>query len=118
MVLPYILFIFGEMSLVGLLANVLVIPFIPLAMLLALVAGLVGMWLPAIAGWFAWPASWLLTYMLDIANLLSRVPNAFVENVGFPLAHLIVSYAALCFICFVLWKKTKEDVTVTEKSQE
>lgn len=118
MVLPYILFIFGETSMVSLLANLLVIPFIPLAMLLALIAGLAGMWMPALAGWVAWPASWLLTYMLDIANLLARVPNAFVENVGFPLGYMLASYAALGLICFVLWKKTKENARITEKIQE
>ncbi len=106
MVIPYILFIFGEMSLISLPANLLVIPFIPLAMLLGLAAGLGGMLLPALAGWIAWPAKYLLTYMLDIANLLSRIPHAFVQNIGFPLVYMIVSYAVIGFVCFVLWRKT------------
>ncbi len=106
MVLPYILFIFGEMSLISLPANLLVIPFIPAAMLLGLVAGLGGMLVPAVAGWIAWPAKYLLTYMLDIANLLSRIPHAFVQNIGFPLAYMVVSYSVIGFVCFVLWRKT------------
>ncbi|HEU4984484.1 MAG TPA: ComEC/Rec2 family competence protein, partial [Nitrososphaera sp.] len=118
MVIPYILFIFGEMSLVSLPANLLVIPFIPLAMLLGLAAGLSGMLVPAVAGWLAWPAKWLLTYMLDVANILSRIPHAFAENIGFPLAYMIISYAAIGFVCLTLWKKTKQNVTVTEKIQE
>lgn len=118
LVLPYILYIFGETSLVSLPANLLVIPLIPLAMLLALVAGLMGMWLPAVAGWFAWPANWLLTYMLDIANVFSRIPHAFAENIGFPLGYLVVSYAAIGLVCVVLWKKARENATVTEKIQE
>ncbi len=108
LVLPYILFIFGEMSLVSLPANLLVIPFIPFAMLLGLCAGLAGIFAPVIAGWLAWPAKWLLTYMLDVAHLLSRVPSAFVENINFPLVYMIVSYAIIGFVCLILWKKTKE----------
>lgn len=118
LVLPYILFIFGEMSLVSLPANLLVIPFIPFAMLLGLFAGLSGMLIPVLAGWFAWPAKVVLTYMLDIANALSRIPHAFVENIGFPLTYMIASYTVIAFICLILWHKTKQNGTITGKIQE
>lgn len=118
LVLPYILFIFGEMSLVSLPANLLVIPFIPFAMMLGLGAGLVGMFAPVVSGWLAWPAKWLLTYMLDVAHLLSSIPHAFVENINFPLAYMIVSYAVIGFVCLVLWKKTRKNAIITEKIQE
>jgi len=117
MVLPYILFVFGQMSLVSLPANVLVIPFIPLAMLLSLGAGLAGMLIPALAGWLAWPAKWLMTYMLDIANLLSRIPHAFVENIAFSVLYMIIAYAIIAFVCLILWSKTNKDGTITEKNQ-
>jgi competence protein ComEC len=80
MTLPLILYIFGQMSLVSLLANMLVVGLIPLAMLLCFVAGLAGMLIGNIAGWFAWPAQLMLTYMLDMVNLLSRIPHVFQEN--------------------------------------
>lgn len=118
LVLPYILYIFGEMSLVSLPANLLVIPFIPLAMLLALVAGLSGMVLPAFAGWFAWPANLLLTYLLDIAALFSRIPHAFVQNITFSLTYMLGGYALLAFLCTVLWHKTKRAATITDTKQE
>lgn len=107
MVLPYILYIFGEMSLVSLPANLFVIPFIPLAMLLALIAGLAGMLFPALAGWLAWPANTLLTYILDIAHLFSRVPHAFLEDLQFPLVSMFASYGAIGFVWLILWLKTK-----------
>ena len=80
MTIPLVLYIFGQMSLVSLLANVLVVALIPLAMLLSLVAGLAGMVIGGVSGWFAWPAQVLLSYMLDIVNLLSRIPHVFVAN--------------------------------------
>ena len=107
LVLPYILFIFGEMSLVSLLANVLVIPFIPVAMMLAVFAGLSGMLIPFFSGWVAWPAKMVMTYMLDIANMLSRIPHAFVQNIDFPLLYMLVSYTAIGLVCLVLWSKTR-----------
>lgn len=118
MVLPFALFIFGEMSLVSLPANLLVVPFVALAMLFATIAGTAGMLLPAAAGWFAWPANLVLTFILDVANLLSRVPGAFVEHIGFPLAYMIVSYIIMALLCFVLWNKARQNGTITEKNQE
>jgi competence protein ComEC len=106
-VLPYILYVFGQASLVSLLANMLVVPLIPIAMLLGLGAGLAGMLLTPLAGWFAWPAKLLLTYMLDIASLLSRVPHAFVEDIGFPLPAMLLAYGLLGCTTWILWRKTR-----------
>jgi competence protein ComEC len=100
--LPYVLAIFGQMSLVGLPANVLVVAFVPLAMLLCLIAGLAGMFIPALAGWLAWPAQLVLTYMLDTANLLSRIPHSFVEGIGFSAACVALSYTAVGIVIAVL----------------
>lgn len=80
MTLPFVLYIFGQMSLVSLLANMLVVAFIPLAMLLSFIAGLAGMLTGVVSGWFAWPAALLLTYMLDIVRLLARIPHVFQQN--------------------------------------
>jgi competence protein ComEC len=116
MTVPYILYIFGQMSLVSLPANVLVVALVPLAMLLCLIAGLAGMLVPAVAGWVAWPAVLLLTYMLDAAQLLSRVPHAFVTNVGFPLLLLCMAYASvLLFIVALKRAQRAKYAIITEK---
>lgn len=114
LVIPYVLFIFGEVSLVSLIANLLVVPLIPLAMLLALVAGLAGMIIPALSGWLAWPANVLMTYMLDVANMISGVPRAFVQNINFPLVYMLASYCIIGFVCLVLWRKTRRIGKITE----
>jgi len=100
--LPYVLAIFGQMSLVGLPANVLVVAFVPLAMLLCVIAGLAGMLVPVFAGWLAWPARLVLTYMLDAANLLSRIPHSFVEGIGFSGICVALSYGIVGVIIVVL----------------
>jgi ComEC/Rec2-related protein len=93
--LPLILFIFGQMSLVSLLANMLVAAVIPLAMLLSFVAGLAGMLIGSVAGWLAWPARVLLTYMVDVVNMLSRIPHVFQQNRYLSVAEIIFCYGAL-----------------------
>lgn len=105
MTLPYVLHIFGQMSFVALVANVLVVALVPLAMLLCLLAGLAGMLVPALAGWFAFPARLLLTYMLDIAGMLSRIPHIFIQNVGLSLAQLLLLYGLLATALLVLYHK-------------
>lgn len=116
--IPFVLHTFGQMSFVGLIANVLVVALIPLAMLLACIAGLAGMLMPAIAGWFAWPASILLTYMLDTANLLSRVPHGFANNINVPVWQMLVLYAVIALISSVLWlKNTQKTGIITDRSE-
>ncbi len=116
MTLPYVLYIFGQMSLVGLLGNVLVAVFVPLAMLLCAVAGLMGMAAPLLAGWVSWPARWLLTYMLDMTQLLSRIPHAFAENIGFSLLMLLAWYGIVAAgLLMVHYKNERKYATITEK---
>ncbi|HEX5394821.1 MAG TPA: ComEC/Rec2 family competence protein [Candidatus Saccharimonadales bacterium] len=80
MTLPLIMMSFGQLSIIGLLANVLVVPLVPFAMLFSAVAAGAGMVLPQFAGWLAWPANILLTYMLDAVRLLSGIPGIFLHS--------------------------------------
>ena len=113
MTLPIIAAVFGRVSVVGILANVLVTPLVPLAMLLSFIAGLAGWLLPALSGWFALPARFLLTYMLDIANLVSRMPGA---RLSFNVNNWVLAgtYVLLCGGLWVLYKRRKPKSFVLE----
>ncbi len=111
MTIAYILFIFGQISYVALVSNVLVAALVPLAMVLALVAGCVGMWWPHIAGFVTWPAVWILTYMLDMARLLSRLPHAFQSGIVFSVWHMAASYALIAGWWFLLTRKKRGIIT-------
>lgn len=104
MTLPLILMTFGQLSLVALLANVLVVPLVPLAMLLGATAGLAGMLFPALAGWVAWPARLLLTYMLDLVRLLSNIPSVLVHR-SISAAIMIGLYALVAIVTIILYKR-------------
>ena len=78
-VLPLLIFHFGQLSLISPLANLLIVPFLPIIMLSGLVLSLVGLiWLP-LAKIIAWPVWLLLTYIIKITDLLSSVPLAAYE---------------------------------------
>ncbi len=115
--LPFVLHTFGQMSFIGLVANVLVVALVPLAMLLSLVAGLAGMLVGSIAGWLAWPAAVILTYMLDIARALARLPHVFVQNVGLTLVQMLDMYLVVVALTLLLWFKShSKGVIVTDKN--
>ena len=76
MTIPLVLYMFGQLSIVAPLTNLLVLPMVPLAMLLSFVGGLAGMLVPAFSGWLAWPADLLLKLMLAIVDQFARLPWA------------------------------------------
>jgi competence protein ComEC len=106
MTFPLIMLTFGQMSLIALLANLLIVPLVPLAMLLSTAAATAGMLIPAMAGWFAWPANLLLTYMLDFVHLLSDIPSVFL-HVRINLVLAIIIYSLVITATYLLHRHIK-----------
>ncbi len=75
-VLPALLYYTGVLSLVAVPANVLVLPFVPLAMLLGFVAGLLALIHPAIALLPALAADALLRAMIWVTEFAASLPLA------------------------------------------
>ncbi|HEU5187773.1 MAG TPA: ComEC/Rec2 family competence protein [Candidatus Saccharimonadales bacterium] len=101
--LPLILWVFGDFSVLALLANILIVPLIPLAMAATFLAGIVAFLAPPIiAGFAAWPATIILSYMSQVITLLASVPWATV-TVAITTAGMIGLYATLCIFGAFLW---------------
>ncbi|HSX45013.1 MAG TPA: ComEC/Rec2 family competence protein [Candidatus Saccharimonadales bacterium] len=113
MTAPYIIYTFKQLSIVALPANVLVVPLVPLAMFLSLIAGLAGALFASLASWLAWPAKILLTYMLDLAALLARIPHALWQQT-LSIGGLFILYGAILLISSVLGHKTTRRATITD----
>ncbi|HET7827594.1 MAG TPA: ComEC/Rec2 family competence protein, partial [Candidatus Saccharimonadales bacterium] len=94
MTLPLILMTFSQLSIIALVANLLIVPLVPVAMLLSAAAGTVGILIPQLVGWIALPARLLLTYMLDIIHLLSSIPSALLHR-SVSLAYMLILYGAV-----------------------
>ncbi len=73
-VLPLLLFQSGMLPSMSLPANFLVLPFVPLAMLLSFIAGLIGAVLPFAAPIFGFPALAVLEYVIRISEALASFP--------------------------------------------
>lgn len=105
--LPIIAVIFSEVSLISLLANVIVLPLIPLAMLTTFIAGLAGMLVPAYAGWLAWPATLVLSFMTEVIEILAKIPWA-LQQIDMSWLQLATLYASLAALMLVMRTKLKQ----------
>lgn len=107
--LPILAYSFGQFSNVAIVTNLLVLPFVPLAMLLVFVTGLVALAHPAVAPVIGAPADWLLSYMIAVIRYFAEFSwaqaNADVQSWAVWLA-----YAVICAICVYLWRATHYDL--------
>ena len=103
--LPIIAVAFGQYSSLSLLANVLILPLIPLAMALVFVAGAGGLALPSLAGIIGWPAEILLRYMTTVVDKLAVLPQA-TSEIKFTSTSVVVSYLLIFCTMIYLWRRT------------
>jgi len=104
-VLPAILYKMGEVSLVAVPVNMLVLLAIPLTMLLGFLAGLVGLVSTTLAWPFAFGAFFLLSYELFVVHIFSSIPFATLHISAFPFWAVTLWYLVYVVI---LWRaKTK-----------
>lgn len=105
---PIIALSFGTLSNVAIIANILVVPLVPLAMLLTFICGMaVLINLPlALVEWIATPTSWLLEYMTSVATFVAEIPWA---QAPVALASIVwAGYAVLVALaCFWMWRQTR-----------
>lgn len=101
-VLPLLLYNTGNLSIVAIPTNLLVVPLVPLAMGLSALAGFAGMLFGALAPLFgivlAYPAYLATAYLIFIAQKSAELPLAAVALPPFPFWLVLVAYAALIFI--------------------
>lgn len=115
MTAPMIIMTFGLFSNVALIANLLILPLVPLSMLLVFLVGVFS-GVPYIAEILAAPTSWLLSYMVRVAEWLSSLEMAQTE-VSFGWLGVSVAYCALALAMWWMWRKTKlklRDVNIVE----
>lgn len=104
-VLPLLLYQTGNLSPFALPANILVLPFVPLAMALSFISGSIGMLLPQVASLVALPSYLMLSYVVSVTELISSLPFAKVVLPAFPFALVVIAYALLGVL---VWKLTQK----------
>ncbi|MBU1557581.1 ComEC family competence protein [Patescibacteria group bacterium] len=104
-VLPLILYMMGDFSVVSIPVNLLVLMFIPLTMLLGFLTGIFGFISSFLAIPFAYATYGLLTYELKIVDIFASLPFSSFHISYFP-AWLMVSIYGIYFI-WLLRKKVE-----------
>lgn len=93
-VLPILAYYFKSVSLVSLPVNIIVLPFIPAAMLLGFLTGIAGLILPALGQVIGY-GTWIVSAgILGIIRLFSRIPWASV-SVEFTLPFVLLTYGVM-----------------------
>jgi competence protein ComEC len=105
LVYPYIAFSFGQISLVSLLTNILVLPIVSFVMLLGLFVGLFG-GLGVVAYPFVVLAEILISYIILVVDVSLLIPFASVEVGEFSFYILLLIYAMIVFLILKLKKNS------------
>jgi len=96
-VFPLILYYMGSVSLIGFVANIFILPVVPIAMLaVALVIAFA--WVPFVGSALALVASAVLAYMILAVEFFARVPFASLSGISFPLWMLMLVYSLLGYV--------------------
>lgn len=103
--LPILLAAFGQFSVVAPIANMAILPFVPLAMLATFVAGVGGLLVPVFASIIGYPAQLILTYMTSMAQQIGGVPWALQEVSVGPMA-VTLSYGLILVACIYMHRVT------------
>ncbi len=103
--MPISIAVFGYYSAYALIANLLVVPLIPLIMALTFISGVVGLVLPVIAPNVGFLVSVLLRYVVYVVQYIAGLPSAKTEVTLGPV-FVGTSYVILCIVTYYLWRKT------------
>lgn len=76
---PYILYMMGQLSIIGMVVNILVLPIIPLTMLFVFLTGVTGFLAIQLAQVFGWVSHLFLSYELLMVRFFAKLPFASVE---------------------------------------
>lgn len=103
MTLPLILVTFGQLPVFAILANVLVAPLIPFAMLATTLAGVTGILAWSALGWLGLPAQIVIGYIVAVVEFFSAIDWA-QTAVAIPPTAMILSYLAIGTLLLVWWR--------------
>lgn len=106
--MPIIALAFGQYAPLAIISNLLILPFVPLAMIATFLAGIGSLILGATGKWIALPAELILGYMTYVVEHLATIPIAIAE-IDFSSAWLITSYVLIAVAILFLYRRTRHN---------
>ncbi len=110
-VLPYILYISGNIQLLSLPANMLILPLVPITMLLGFLTGLFGLISRFLGLIFGIPSYIILYYDIFVAQTISSLPFAQISIPNFSLPLMLLIYSGLFYFLYTKNRPTPQVVT-------
>lgn len=104
MTVPLVLYVFGDISLVALAANLAVVPLIPLTMLASFIAGLSYIIIGKALALLTFPANILLSYIVSVSQLFAAPPWA-QRSFQLGAMSMILTYGTIITVIFILHTK-------------
>lgn len=115
--LPLVAFAFATIPVFALVANVLVAPFIPAAMALTALTGIIGLISTTMATIFALPTTILIGYMIAVVEWLASLPIAQYE-LDLGLWPVALWYSLLIGVCVFVWHRTRYNFRLRDNRLE
>ncbi len=104
-VLPFLLYSMGNVSVVSLISNVLILVFIPYTMLIGFIATILTYASSVFALPFTYVSHLLLSWILSVAHLLGNLSWASINVSSFPVWAMLTLYAFYIWFLTFLYKK-------------
>ncbi len=109
---PILIFNFGEISTVGLIANVFVVPLLPIIMILGLGFIIFGWTSVLLAKIFLWPA-WVLSHLILSFNLfLSKFKFSLIEIESLNPVFILLYYSLLLLVFYLLKNRSSASLSL------
>lgn len=107
MATPLILFVFGDLSVVAIAANLAVVPFIPFAMITTFIAGVAQVVIgSALASWLAVPANIILSYIVEVTQFFASFAWA-QQSFKIQAIGMTALYSAVFAVVLILARRSK-----------
>jgi len=112
---PYILYMMGQLSIIGIVVNILVLPIIPITMLFVFLTGVSGFLLLQVSQVFGWISHFLLSYELFIVRSFADLPFASIELPKFSF-WIVIGFYLSYFVALVKFPSTLSQFKFAKKS--
>jgi competence protein ComEC len=104
---PFILYMMGQLSIIGVVVNVLVLPFIPITMLAVFLVGISGFIFEPISQFFSYFAYALLSYELNMVEYFAKIPFASFKIPAFSFWWVVGFYLGFSIIFYYFYRRNR-----------
>ena len=112
---PYILYMMGQLSIIGIIVNILVLPIIPMTMFFVFFTGLIGFVSQYISQFFGWVSYLLLFYELFMVRFFASLSFSSIQLPKFPFS-IVVGFYLIYFVMLVKLPSTFSQFKFWKKS--